>query len=249
MVSIIIPTYNSEHVICRAVDSCLDQTYRDIEIIVIDDGSTDDTQKVLEKYAHETRFKYIYQNNQERSYARNNALKLANGEFIQFLDADDIIHPQKLEKQVAYLTKNPEYYMVYCGVEYKNNANEVVGILEKKNIGNIERMLLKSNFLAINSPLIRKNEVRFSVDLNRLEDWEYWIYATKNKLVGYIDEMLCSVYVDHQITMQYIIHMQKSEIKVYNKLLKNNDFKEYKNLLHLQKLKRFISIMKNMLIK
>lgn len=104
-VSVIIPTYNRAHLIKDAVESVLNQTYQDFELIVIDDGSTDNTREVLAVY--KDKLTYIYQDNQGRSSARNHGIKLAQAEFIAFLDSDDVWFPDKLERQVPILESAP----------------------------------------------------------------------------------------------------------------------------------------------
>ena len=100
-VTVVIPTYNRAHLIKDAVESVLNQTYQDFELIVIDDGSTDNTKEVLALY--KDKLTYIYQENQGRSAARNHGIKLAQGEYIAFLDSDDVWFPDKLERQVPVL--------------------------------------------------------------------------------------------------------------------------------------------------
>lgn len=240
LVSIIIPTCNNANTICRSVDSCINQIYKNIEIIVIDDGSTDNTKEVLSKYNTDKRFKYIYQENQERSAARNHGLDVAKGEYIQFLDSDDEIYPTKIEKQVNFLDANPEYFLVYCGVEYKDEFGQVTHTLEPKINGNIDYEILKGNFLVIHSPLFRKTDIRFDVKLNRLEDWKFWIYVIQNKKIAYIDEILCDVYIEKQLSKKYILKMLQGDINIYSELLKNAQFRKYKfNLLFL-KLKKYM---------
>jgi FkbM family methyltransferase len=106
LVSIIIPTYNRAAMVVDAVESALAQTHREVEIIVVDDGSTDDTQERLERFGD--RIVRLHQTNQGVSAARNAALRRATGEFIAFLDSDDLWHHRKLEIQLAYLRENPE---------------------------------------------------------------------------------------------------------------------------------------------
>lgn len=249
LVSVIIPTYNSQNSVCRAIDSCLNQTYKDIEIIVIDDGSTDNTKEILQKYSDEPRLKYAYQENQERSAARNHGLNIAKGDFIQFLDSDDVIYKDKLEKQVDFLYHNQTYIMVYCGSEYKDENNKVISTLEKKYQGKIQKKLLRGNFMTIHSPLIRKNNIRFSQELNMLEDWEYWILSIKDESVGYLDEILCAVYINTQNTNKYILSMLKGCIILYNRLLDNDDFSHLRLLLVSQKIKIYLRILKYSIFK
>ncbi|HEX8523946.1 MAG TPA: glycosyltransferase family A protein [Tepidisphaeraceae bacterium] len=104
-VSVVIPTYNSASFVVEAIESVLAQTVAPAEIIVVDDGSTDNTAAVLEPYAN--RIRYIFQENTGVSAARNRGIEAANGDFIAFLDADDIWHPQKLEYQMDVFHRIP----------------------------------------------------------------------------------------------------------------------------------------------
>jgi glycosyltransferase involved in cell wall biosynthesis len=106
LVSVVIPTYNYGAFVGETVENVLKQTYRNFEIIVVDDGSTDDTQERLEPYAD--RIRYIHQQNQGCAAARNTGIQAAKGEWIAFLDSDDLWHPRKLEVQMAYLAKHPD---------------------------------------------------------------------------------------------------------------------------------------------
>ncbi|MBN2541393.1 glycosyltransferase [bacterium] len=112
-VSVIIPTYNRCVFIEKAVDSVLNQTYPNIKLIVIDDGSTDSTGKLLSKYGD--KIIYIYQQHQGVSYARNAGLKESEGELITFLDSDDLWLPRKIEAQIDHFRENPESKI--CQVE------------------------------------------------------------------------------------------------------------------------------------
>ncbi len=109
-VSVIIPTYNYGRFVTEAVDSVLAQTHPDREIIVVDDGSSDDTPQRMAPYAD--RVRYLRQANQGPSASRNNGIAAARGEFVAFLDADDIWHPQILEAQLSYLGAHPEVALV-----------------------------------------------------------------------------------------------------------------------------------------
>ncbi|PSB52488.1 glycosyl transferase [filamentous cyanobacterium Phorm 6] len=112
-VSVIIPAYNCERYISIAVESAIEQTYQDWEIIVIDDGSTDNTRQILEPYRDV--IQYVYQENQGAAMARNRACELAKGEFLAFLDADDFFLPEKLAKQIACFEADPSLGMVQNG--------------------------------------------------------------------------------------------------------------------------------------
>jgi glycosyltransferase involved in cell wall biosynthesis len=110
-VSIIIPTHNRKAFVLEAVGSVLAQTYEDFELIVVDDGSADGTGEALKRY--EESLHYLYQANQGVSAARNNGLSLAQGEFIAFLDSDDLWLPKKLAIQIAFMDQHPEAQICY----------------------------------------------------------------------------------------------------------------------------------------
>jgi glycosyltransferase involved in cell wall biosynthesis len=112
-VSVIIPVYNGDRYIVQAVESVLSQTFTNLEIIVVDDGSTDRTHQVLQPYID--RIRYIYQENQGAAAARNLACELAQGEFLAFLDADDYFLPDKLAKQIVCFDADPGLDMVQTG--------------------------------------------------------------------------------------------------------------------------------------
>ncbi len=112
LVTVIIATYNRKHFVCEAIDSVLNQTYPNIELIVIDDGSTDGTGDLLrDKYGQ--RMRYVFQPNQGRSEARNHGIRLATGEYIAFLDSDDLWEPDKLARQIAFMQANPQYGLTH----------------------------------------------------------------------------------------------------------------------------------------
>ena len=127
-VSVIIATYNNAHYILEAIASIFNQTYTSYEIIVIDDGSTDNTRQVLEPYLDKIR--YLYQENKGVSHARNLGLEMARGEFISFLDADDFFLPDKLAKQVAVFDAHPSLGIVHSGWRLVNKKGEKISDIE-----------------------------------------------------------------------------------------------------------------------
>lgn len=113
LVSVVIPTYNRAYILEPAIESALNQTYENFEVIVIDDGSTDGTAALMQKYAADPRVRYIYQKNAGVSAARNHGFRESRGEFIALLDSDDAWLPWKLEAEVSVLRQFPEIGMVW----------------------------------------------------------------------------------------------------------------------------------------
>lgn len=124
MVSVLIPTYNRAYIIAASIDSVLAQTYQNVEIVVVDDGSTDDTPAVLEKYG--SRIRYIFQQNAGLAAARNTGLAAARGEYIAFQDSDDIWLPNKLEMQMAVMREHPELSLVWTDMTSIDPGGNVV---------------------------------------------------------------------------------------------------------------------------
>ncbi|BAU64180.1 glycosyl transferase family protein [Stanieria sp. NIES-3757] len=126
-VSVIIPSFNCAKYISQAIESVINQTYKNYEIIVIDDGSTDNTQAIIKPYLNKIR--YFYQTNQGAAEARNKGLDLARGELIAFLDADDLFLPHKLQEQVAIFEQQPKIGIVNSGFRViKENGDAVMDV-------------------------------------------------------------------------------------------------------------------------
>ncbi|HPP08870.1 MAG TPA: glycosyltransferase family A protein, partial [bacterium] len=116
-VSVIVPVYNAERFIGETLRSVLCQTYKDIEVIVVDDGSTDHSVEVIKKY-NDPRIMLIRQQNRGVSAARNTGIKSSNGKFIALLDHDDLWLAEKIEKQMILFEKNPDVALVYSDISY-----------------------------------------------------------------------------------------------------------------------------------
>jgi glycosyltransferase involved in cell wall biosynthesis len=124
LVSVILPTYNRAYSVGQAIQSVLDQTYRPIEIIVVDDGSTDKTSEVVARFGSDVR--YVAQENAGVAAARNHGFAIARGEFVALIDSDDTWYPHKLEMQVAFLRKFPEAGMVWTDMTAVRDNGEKV---------------------------------------------------------------------------------------------------------------------------
>ena len=122
LVTVIVPVYNGEAFIGEALDSALAQDLDGVEVIVVDDGSTDGTREIVKDMAG---VQYVWQQNQGPAAARNTALELARGEFVAFLDADDRIPPSKLRTQVGYLRQHPEVGCVLSRHEWMDGVRPI----------------------------------------------------------------------------------------------------------------------------
>lgn len=179
-VSVIIPTYNRAAFIEKTVQSVLDQTYKDFEIIVVDDGSTDNTKDVLEQFG--AKIKLLEQKNSERAVARNNGVKNSSGEYIAFLDSDDLWFPDKLKKQVEVLDNKQDVILVYGQCLRINSNTEKIKNAKRQREGYsgfIFENLLMRNLVVSPTPLIRRDYFEettgFTTKYIPYEDWEYWL--------------------------------------------------------------------------
>ena len=197
MVSIVIPTFNREKTIVRAVNSVLRQTYCDIEVIVVDDGSQDKTRMLLDEI-QDPRIRYIYQRNSGACAARNKGIKLAQGDYIAFQDSDDIWHEDKLEQQMKIMDKyKPDILfcqMIRFDADSSQENNTVVpeishsGFLERKDIvvGISTQCLLTKSYVA--------KDILFDTDMPRYQDLDWLLRATEKYSLFGLKEILVDYY-------------------------------------------------------
>ncbi|WP_193198348.1 glycosyltransferase [Nostoc sp. MG11] len=179
-ISVIIPAYNSEKTIQRTIESVLNQTFADFELIIINDGSQDSTLGIISQFK-DSRIKVFAFNNSGGNVSRNRGLNYAVGEFISFLDADDIWTADKLELQLKALQENSQAAVAYSWTDYINENDEFVVSGTHINMnGNVYENLLLTNFLENGSnPLIRREALielgGFDKSLSAAQDWDMWL--------------------------------------------------------------------------
>jgi len=183
-VSLVIATFNHARFLADALDSAIAQTVADLEIVVVDDGSTDDTPAVLARYGR--RIRVIRQPNRGLAAARNTGLGAARGTYVGFLDADDVLMPAKLAQQVAILDRAPVVGWTYCDVRIEA-ASTGEAVLASARFGYAARQLdgwlfpelIHGNFIPAIAPLIRRTVLDaagvFDERLTALEDWDLWL--------------------------------------------------------------------------
>lgn len=194
-VSVIIPTHNHARFVAQAVESALAQTYPNVEVVVVDDGSTDETRNLLSRY--EGQINYIYQENQGPSAARNTGFLASQGDYLLFLDSDDLIPPNKLELQVPLLEVRPDFGLVYSGWQYINeDGTQVLGEARPVRQGQLLKDLLRGSFFCIpGAALIRRECLEraglFDESLRGEADTDMWIrLARAGYAFGYVDQVL-----------------------------------------------------------
>jgi len=196
-ISVVIPTYNCGHLIQQALDSVLAQTFGPKEIIVVDDGSKDDTRESLKPYRQ--RISYLYQDNNGVSAARNRGIREAQGDFIAFLDADDVWHPRKLEFQMKVFAKAPSLALLCTGIfDWPVSAFPIVAVDPSNSIRHISwPALLLRNDLNTPSIVVRRDVLGriggFDEELRCAEDRDLWLRIGEISEVAKLDEPLTGV--------------------------------------------------------
>lgn len=179
-ISVVIPVYNGEKTIKETIESVLSQTWQDFEILVINDGSTDSTLEVV-KSIPDSRIKIFSYNNAGPSASRNRGISYAAGEFIAFLDADDLWTPDKLEAQLKALQNNPQAAVAYSWTNHIDKSGNFLrtGSQIAVNGNAYEKLLLVNFFEHGSNPLICKQALLevggFDESLRQGEDWEMWL--------------------------------------------------------------------------
>jgi len=194
LVSVIIPTYNSAKYIAEAIDSVLAQTYENFEIITIDDGSTDNTEEMLKPYMG--KITYIRKENGGPASARNRGIEISKGEFIAFLDADDVWLPQKLEKQMNFMRNNPDIDIICTAVsDYRDSENLSSGEITLLKKGYIFNQLIQGNFITASTVLLKAKCIKygelFDEDkrLISVEDYNLWLRLSRKYKFGFLNEV------------------------------------------------------------
>lgn len=227
-ISVIIPAYNAEKFIGDAIKSVLNQTFGGVEVIVVNDGSTDKTLNILKSYS-DPRFTYYDIKNSGVSFARNYAVKKAVGKWLAFIDADDIWANNKLEVQLTGIDNNRWSHTNSYYIGEKQSGNEKRSDLTEQFDGNIFEHLIEENFITTSTVLIDKNLFLsaggFDESLKALEDWRLWLDISSKENIAYSVEPLAKYRVYEGSTSRKAREMLPIHIEVIHavsKTLPNN---------------------------
>jgi glycosyltransferase involved in cell wall biosynthesis len=201
-VSVVIPTYNYAHFLPRALDSVLRQTVRDIEIFVIDDGSTDDTPAVVAPYLADQRLHYQRIINGGPARARNLGIRLARAPLVAFLDADDAWHPAKLERQLECFGRDPELGLVYCQRRWVDDAGRELPLRRPVLYrGQVVEDLLRGSVICLSTCVVPRAVLDrvglFDEGLTQSEDYDLWLRIAELYRFDYVNEALTDYRVGH----------------------------------------------------
>ena len=224
-VSVIIPTHNRRDLLRAAIDSVLVQTYPDVEIIVVDDGSTDDTTEAMAQYIG--RIVYLRQTNQDVAATRNTGIRAATGEYLTFLDDDDLMLPTKIERQVQLLAAHPDAGLVHCRfyhVDRDGNVLDKIGVLPE---GQVLKPLLCRNFIWMGAPMVRRQCIEqvgmFDEHIPATcADWDMWLrIAQAGYTFACVQEPLGAYRVQQDSMLAKVGELESAVLAVLHKVYAN----------------------------
>jgi glycosyltransferase involved in cell wall biosynthesis len=232
LVSIIVPAYNSAKHISATIKSVQNQTYKDFELIIVDDGSKDNTREVIESFLDDKRIRYIFQENKGQASARNNGIGKSKGLFIAFQDSDDLWKSDKLEKQIPVFD-NPLVGVCYTDVEVMDGDTETIiefhrsNSFEQMRRGNILQHLMFYNFIPFASVVVRKtcldkvNGMDDSIVMG--DDWDLLLRLSVFFNFDYVDEKLLIYRAGHSTQLSKNIDLRfKYQDIIIDNLFKSN---------------------------
>lgn len=223
LVSIMMPAYNAEQFITQALESVLNQTYQNWELIIVNDGSTDHTPNLILKY-DDPRIQIIHQSNGGESIARNTALRYMRGEFIAFLDADDVFLERHLELGVAYLKTHANCEGVYSDGYYIDTQGNRLQSLSDSRRGPFEGFIFGEvarasdvfgppTCIILRQNLVNRFNLEFDPDIVIGPDWDFFTQFTELGCFGYITEHTC-LYRVHQTNVTLRINLDKRRLSL-----------------------------------
>jgi glycosyltransferase involved in cell wall biosynthesis len=205
LVSVVITCYNYGKYLAGCIESVLGQTFKDYDIIIVNDGSTDETDAVAEMFLHHEKIHYIKQRNAGQANSKNTGIENSRGKYLAFLDADDVWEQSKLEKQIP-LFSDPQVGVVYSKARYieEHVAEldfELSGEYLKPRSGNVTQYLFFDNFVPFSSSVVRRECLQefggFDESLKMGIDWDLWLRCSTKYKFDYIDETLLVYRLGH----------------------------------------------------
>lgn len=224
--SVIIPTYNRVDYLCFTVESVLKQTFKEFELIIVDDGSTDGTKNMVSEYT-DPRLKYVYHDNKGVSYSRNRGLELSKGVYMAFLDSDDRWVPHKLETTLEYINKYPEIQIFHTEeLWYKNDRIQNQKKKHKKPDGYVYLNALPICCISMSTAVLNKEVINkvgmFDESLPACEDYDFWLRTAIKYKVKLIPEYLTIKYGGRPDQLSAQHGLDKFRIRSLEKMLNSN---------------------------
>lgn len=229
-VSVIMPSYNGEKFIKESVFSVLNQTHKNVELIVVDDCSSDSSYDLVKSIKDDRIFLYRNETNRGAAYSRNFAIAHATGDYIAFLDGDDIWKEDKLEKQLKFMTDN-SYDFSYTNYEWINSNSEKLGIIRTGPKKVTNRMLRKSDYIGCLTVMYRRTifpDLCIPNDIKKRNDYALWLLLSERADCYLLDEVL-ALYrrQDKGLSSSKKADLFKYHIKLFKSLYGFKGFKAF----------------------
>ena len=234
-VSIIMPAYNSSRWISDSIQSVFEQNYVQWELLIVDDGSTDNTKNIVKDFLNDKRIKYFYQDNYGPAVARNLGISKASGKYLAFLDSDDLWKPNKLELQLNYLKNNPDCCLIHTNYStFESNTQNSKPFRQTpwfSNWDENERLLMFDTIgtlTVFTKTQLIKNLGGFRNDFHGTEDWDLWIRVSKEGKISKLHdntayyrihpEGISQSFDKHLIELDKVYNQHVFESKIHNKI-------------------------------
>lgn len=238
--SIIIPTYNRAELIGKTIESVQQQLYSNFELLIIDDGSTDNTEVVVKPYCNE-HIHYFKKENGERAAARNYGIKKAKGAFITFLDSDDLIYQNYLSHAYELINKHSNEHFFHTAYAISTPDGKVIHTLNTRS-GDLNKQLLKGNLLSCLGVFIRREKLLNNLfnedrDLSGSEDWELWMRLSARYPIFYSNEVTASIIQhDHRSILNFkadvlIKRIQLAAYYIFEDAIIKEKYSSYKKMI------------------
>ena len=229
-VDIIIPAYNQGDYLKESVESALAQTWENLEIIIVDDGSTDDTAKVGRSFA-DPRVTYIYHDNKGLSGARNTGLGHSTGEYVSFLDSDDLFFPTKIQNLLSLFDQNPEIGLAAGDSTLIDDHGQPIGKTYGDGLPNNPTGWLQGNRFHVGAVLVKKEWLDkvepFDESLRACEDWDMWLrLSIAGCKMAWLPEMVSMYRVHGQQMTRETMRMKSAMFSVLDKTFSRDDLGE-----------------------
>lgn len=241
LVSVIMSAFNAERFIDSSIQSVLNQTYSNIEFIICDDGSTDNTANIIKQYSN---VRYIYQSNQGQGAGRNKASSYASGKYLAFIDADDRWTPEKLDVQIKLFEKNIETAAVYCDMEIIDVNGTSLGFNSKNKMkrGYVFDELLAGNYMCGLSSLVVKKTVLDEVggfsDHRYCQDFVFLLKIAKKYTLDFSEKSMVYYLVHDNNVSSKIDVSYPEQISFYKEIPTKHDLTEYQRKIVTAQLRR-----------
>jgi glycosyltransferase involved in cell wall biosynthesis len=210
--SIIIPTYNRAHLILDTLNSVENQDFTDFELIIVDDGSKDNTKEIVDRYIKDKELKnwrYYYKTNGERGAARNFGIEKAKGQWITFLDSDDILYKNHLTVASEFISINNDITVFHSAYEYRNQKHKFIRKVNYPNNQNLNKAILKGNLFScfgmfLKSDILKDLKFEEERELSGTEDWLLWLKIVARYKIHFQSQISgCMIHHDERSVLNF----------------------------------------------